>query len=179
MRTAELLVASAFSLALGLAYVVPAKADDNFETMKLDSYIEMIRQAHLAYDKKDFPRAFELYERNACGGDKGSQFALGSMYLLGQGTQADGLRAYAWLKAAAETKYPEYVKVLEGVESAIPSQHRAVSNTAAEQTLERYGVNATKVECKPRTDVGSHIKKQMLQCLPAATKGMVEVKRCE
>jgi hypothetical protein len=84
------------------------------------------------------------YRRNACTGDKSSQFALGSMYLYGEGTTADGLKAYAWLASAAEAREPQYRNALENLEKAIPAEHCAMRAEA--------GTKISKLECKPPID---------------------------
>ena len=100
------------AIAAGLFAGSAAATDDAFERMTYNEFRLMLRDAHLAYQKDEHQRAFELYSRNACSGDKGSQFALGSMYLYGEGTAADGLKAYAWLASAAEAREPRYQKEL-------------------------------------------------------------------
>lgn len=170
-------------LALGIALSVAAPgalaAEAGFERMKFKDYLLMLRDAHLAHQKKNFDRALELYQRNACGGDKGSQFALGSMYLLGEGTAPDALTAYAWLKSAAEAKEPRYLKAVASLEAAIPPEHRAAADAAAKQIIQRYGLAATHQNCDMRAEAGTRISEQ--ECKPPVDirNSMVEVKYCE
>ena len=76
------------TMALALVFIAgtAAATQAGFERMTYRDYRFQLRDAHLAYEKGQFERAFELYKKNACTGEKSSQFALGSMYLEGQGT---------------------------------------------------------------------------------------------
>ena len=170
-------IALAMLAALGAGNA--AATDDAFERMTYREFRYMLRDAHLAYQKDDHARAFELYRRNACTGDKDSQFALGSMYLYGQGTQADGLKAYAWLATAAEAREPKYQKVFAQVAQAVPSEHRKAAERAADELRSRYGMAAANVHCAMRAEAGTKISK--LECKPPieVRTGYVEVKRCE
>lgn len=165
-----------FGLA-GLAGAALA-TEAGFERMRDHDYRILLKDAHAAYQKKDFPRAFELYHRNACGGDKPSQFALGGMYLMGQGTSADAIQAYAWIKTAAESGSLEYIGAAEKLESALPAEHRSAASEAARTTVARYGTDATHIQCAQKAGVGSHIAH--LDCkLPVESRtGLVEVKMC-
>ncbi len=53
-----------------------------FDRVMLSSYSDLLRDAASAYGSKRFDKAFELFQRSACAGDKQSQSALGRMYLL-------------------------------------------------------------------------------------------------
>jgi len=152
--------------------------ENGFETMRYRDYLKMIRDAHLAYDKKNYEHAFKLYRRNACGGDKSSQFALGTMYFLGQGTQADGLKAYAWLQVAAESKEPNMVKMAEKVSQLIPAEYQKNADELRDVLLKRYGLDATHMHCKRSASIGSHIKQQ-LECHTQIDQNkFVDVKQC-
>ena len=166
-------------LALALGCPPAGATEPGFERMKFEDYLLILRDAHLARQKKQFERALSLYQRNACGGDKGSQFALGSMYLLGEGTAPDALTAYAWLKSAAEAKEPRYLKAVASLEDAIPPEHRAAADAAARKVIESYGLAATHQNCDMRAEAGTRIAEQ--ECKPPVDirNSMVEVKLCE
>ena len=172
-------MAAAMGMVLALCGPPASATEAGFERMKFKDYLLILRDAHLARQKKQFERAFTLHQRNACGGDKGSQFALGSMYLLGEGTEPDALRAYAWLKAAAEAKEPRYLKAVAALEAAIPDQHRAVAEAAAAEVIRHYGLEATHMTCLMRAEAGTRIAEQ--ECKPPVDirNSMVEVKLCE
>jgi TPR repeat protein len=95
-----------------------AHAMDNavFERVPADKYEDMLRDGGLAYDHKDYARAFELTRRTACAGDKTSQAIVGRMYLLGQGVTRDDFTGYAWIKLAAEFKFSEFTSLAHKLE---------------------------------------------------------------
>ena len=167
------------ALATGLFAGGAIATDAAFERMTYNEFRLMLRDAHMAYQKNEHERAFGLYVRNACTGDKNSQFALGSMYLLGEGTRADGLKAYAWLASAAEAREPRYQHEFEKLDKVIPAEHRDAAKRAAADVIGRYGMNATNVYCAMRAEAGTKIA--ALDCKPPVDPrtGYVEVKRCE
>ena len=167
------------AIALAVAAGSVSATDDAFERMTYNEFRYMLRDAHLAYQRDDHARAFELYQRNACSGDKDSQFALGSMYLYGQGTAPDGLKAYAWLATAAEARELNYQKVFAQVRDVVPTEHRAAAERAADELRARYGMTAANVQCAMRAEAGTKIAK--LECKPPidVRTGYVEVRRCE
>lgn len=152
--------------------------DAGFERMRFQDWRIMVKNGHLEHQRGNFDKAFELYTRSACAGDKGSQFALGTMYLMGEGTAADGLRAFAWYKSAAESRESDYVKVFEKVDKLIPAEHRASAEALADATIAAYGKAATRVHCAKRAEVGTKIAR--LECKPAIDPrtSAVEVKMC-
>ena len=167
------------AIAAGLFAGSAAATDEAFERMTYNEFRLMLRDAHLAYQKDEHQRAFELYTRNACSGDKGSQFALGSMYLYGEGTAADGLKAYAWLASAAEAREPRYQKEFAKLDKVIPAEHRDAAKRAAADVIARYGMQASNVHCAMRAEAGTKIA--TLDCKPPVDvrTGYVEVKRCD
>src|SRR3982750_742103 len=110
-----------------------------FEKMRFQDWRIMIKEAHLAYERGKFEHALDLYTRNACAGDKSSQFALGTMYLLGEGTQPDALRALAWYASASESNYADYVKAHDKLDGMIPPEHRAAADAMQKKVLAEYG----------------------------------------
>lgn len=153
--------------------------DQGFERMKFQDWRIMVKNAHLEHTRGNMERAFELYTRSACAGDKGSQFALGTMYLMGEGTAADGLRAYAWYKSAAESRESDYVKAFQKVDQLIPSEHRANADALAQATIDAYGLHATRLHCAKRAEAGTKIAR--LECKPSIDPrtSYVEVKMCQ
>lgn len=173
-RSLKILVAATLvAVSTGALAVQPG-----FEKMRYQDWRIMIKEAHLAYERGKFDRAVELYTRNACAGDKSSQFALGTMYLLGEGTKPDALRALAWYASAAETKYADYVKARDKLDGMIPAEHRAAADAMKQQTIAEYGKDATHVFCKLRAEVGTKIA--ALECKPPidARTSFVEAKMC-
>ena len=168
-------------MALALAFIAgtAAATQAGFERMTYRDYRFMLRDAHLAYEKGQFDRAFELYKRNACTGEKSSQFALGTMYLNGEGTQADGMKAYAWLKSAAEARELQYRQAFESVKKAVPKEHITTADQYANDVIARYGMKATNVACQMRAATGTNIER--LDCSPPVDSrtGYVEIKTCD
>jgi TPR repeat protein len=98
---------------IGLVAVASAWAGDEaqVERVQYDAWYNSLRDAAVAYDHKDYPRAFALYRNAACAGDKTSQSILGRMYLLGQTPTADDLTGYAWIKLSAEFNFAEFTSL--------------------------------------------------------------------
>jgi TPR repeat protein len=165
--------------ALATASVAASAVQPGFEKMQFQDWRIMIKEAHLAYERGKFDRAFELYTRNACAGDKSSQFALGTMYLMGEGTQPDALRALAWYASAAETNHADYVKAYKKLDGMIPAEHRATADAMSKKVLALYGKDATHVQCKKRAEIGTMIAE--LECKPPidSRTSYVEAKLCE
>ena len=66
-----------------------AKADD-------------LARADLAFDNKNYAKAFELYEPLARQGVVQAQSALGSLYYFGNGVEKDWVRADMWFRLAGQ-----------------------------------------------------------------------------
>jgi len=168
---AALIAVSMFAATVG--------ATAGYEQMNYREFRIQLKDAHAAYEAGKFERAAELYQRNACGGDKGSQFALGTMYLLGQGVQPNALKAYAWYAVAAEAPEPKFKKSLAKLEEAIPASHKQVAEKMAGEYMAAYGAKATQMSCRQEAPLGSNIPS--LQCSPPVDNvtGIVEFKTCE
>lgn len=67
----------------------------------------------MAYDKKDYKKAFLFFERAANGGDINAMNKLGLMYYKGQGTKKDYQKAKYWFEKA-EAKGSAYSKYYLG-----------------------------------------------------------------
>lgn len=165
--------------ALATASVAASALEPGFEKMRFQDWRIMLKEAHLAYERGKFDRAFELYTRNACAGDKSSQFALGTMYLMGEGTQPDALLANAWYASAAETNHSDYVKAHKKLDGMIPAEHRATADAMVKKVLAEYGRKATRVHCEKRAEIGTMIAE--LECKPPidARTSFVEAKMCQ
>lgn len=170
-----------FALAAGLVAALAgvANARDGWQTMDFRDWRYMMKDAHAAYEREDYGRAFGPYARNACLGDKSSQFALGTMFLLGQGTPPDGMRAFAWYTVAAESRDPAYVKALRRIEPLIPAEYRSASADLAADYVARFGSKATGVFCERRAEAGTRIAE--LECKPPIdpNTAKVEVRICD
>jgi TPR repeat protein len=168
-------VATVLSLVAGAVQAREA----GFERMKYLDYRNMVKEGHLAYSRGNFDSAFEKFTRNACGGDKDSQFALGTMYLMGEGVSPNALMAYAWYAVAAETGEADYRKSLDKLASAIPAEHMGSAKQMADDLMARYGERATRNYCEKRAEVGTRVMK--MECKPNidVQTRYVDVKMCE
>src|SRR5204862_1908110 len=97
--------------------------EEGFERIQYRDWRIRLKDGFLAYQNKQYDRAFELLQRNACAGDKQSQFELGGMYLLGQGAEPDALKAYAWMRSAAETGDLDFRGAADRLAAQIPPVH--------------------------------------------------------
>jgi TPR repeat protein len=153
-------------------------AADGFESMTFDEYRATLREANLAIERKDFAKAYEHYSKTACMGDKRSQFALGTLFLTGDGVAPNGVKAYAWYAVSAETKEPDHQRALEKVDKLIPPAYREQADKLAEHYLAEYGLKGAATSCDRRRVTGSQIPR--LECNPPVnrTTGRVDVKLC-
>ena len=176
MRVARWIAVAAVALLLAPALVL---ARDGFERLTYRDYRNLLKDGFLAYQKDDYPRAFELLRRNACGGDKGSQFTLGGMYLLGQGTEPDALRAYAWMRVSAESGDLQFKQAADKLLASIPPLHHDSATMLADSTLEKYGMRATAQSCSQAAPLGSHLTR--VECRPPVDgrTGYLDLKMCE
>src|SRR4029079_3425695 len=127
-----------------LAAAATAGADDAaFERVQYNAYYNSLRDAAVAYDHKDYARAFELSRRAACAGDKNSQSIIGRMYLLGQTPARAELAGYAWIKLAAEFNYTGFTALARKLEDSQTPEVRQVANARADALRKLYGMGAT------------------------------------
>lgn len=152
-----------------------------FTKMEPPEYIEFIRDAHEALDGERTETAYRDYLKAACAGDKDSQFALGTMYLLGEGTTADGLMAYAWYAVAAEINDKRFRDAFAKVSAAVPAEHRALAESEGARLIEAYGLKATGQSCKLEAEVGTRIERRI--CRPEISGGqtarLYSVRTCD
>lgn len=171
------LLALACACAAAHATAAPAPAG-TFDRIHPSAFDDMLRDARLAYGKEDYARAFPLFERLACAGDKSSQSALGRMYLLGQGTPQDHLTGYAWLKLAAEEIFPGYQRIVKQLESAMDASQLAIAREGASKLADLYSIGATRISCRKNASRKGHIVDELV-CTPYRDGGQYLVRRCE
>jgi TPR repeat protein len=163
-----------------LAFSQGAKAlDDKFERIKFQDYRLLLRDGHRAYEREDYATAFKQYTHNACLGDKSSQFALGTMYLMGEGVPPDGIRAYAWYVVAAESGEGDYERARDKIAALIPPEHQQAATELGNQYVQEYGSKATGMFCLSRAEAGTKIAR--LECKPPIDRvtGTIVVRKCE
>jgi TPR repeat protein len=64
------------------------------------------KQCAVAYDNKDFSKAFELCQPLADKGDADAQAKVGIMYVTGRGVAQEYAQALAWFRRAADQGNP-------------------------------------------------------------------------
>jgi hypothetical protein len=62
--------------------------------------------ANAAFDRKDYAKAFALYQPLAKAGTAEAQSAIGAMYFFGNGIAKNPSRAYMWFDLAARSPSP-------------------------------------------------------------------------
>jgi len=150
-----------------------------FERMPSGTYAQLLGDAGHAYDRKDYNKAFPRIQRAACAGDKTSQVLLGRMYILGQGTEKNDLKGYAWITAAAEYRFPRFTSLAGRLEQALTAEQRSKGNTLADSYKQHYGLVATQMDCQGSARPGAKIVDRVI-CTPQTAGGLdVWVHRCE
>jgi hypothetical protein len=165
---------------LWAASVCAAHAMDNavFERVAADEYADMLREGGVAYDHKDYARAFELNKRTACAGDKTSQAIIARMYLLGQGVVRDDFAGYAWIKLAAEIKFGDFTSLSRKIEAALKPAQLAQAQAAAAELRKNYSLAATNMSCRGESRHGAYLIDSVV-CTPQSDGGgMVLLRRC-
>ncbi len=155
-----------------------ATATVAFDHVPSGQYADMQRQASLAYDRKDYGRAFELNKRTACAGDKTSQAILGRMYLLGQGTQKDEITGYAWIRLAADFNFGDFTSLAKKLEAAMTPEQLAAGKTKVDALRANYGPAVTNMSCHGESRRGAYIIDSVVCTPEAAGGGDVLLRRC-
>jgi hypothetical protein len=165
---------------LWVASICAAHATDTtvFERVPADKYADMLREGGIAYDHKDYARAFELNKRTACAGEKTSQAIIARMYLLGQGVARDDFAGYAWITLAAEIKFGDFTSLSRKIEAALKPAQLAQAQTAAVELRKKYGLAATNMSCRGESRHGAYLIDSVV-CTPQSDGGgMVLLRRC-
>ena len=169
-------VALGFLVATTPLFAAPAPYGE-FDRVYPAEFRETLRDAKLAYGKEDFAKAFGLFERMACAGDKSSQSALGRMYLLGQGTERDDLTGYAWLKLASEVIFPGYQRIVRELEAAMDAKQLAYAREGSSQLAELYSIGATRISCHKNSSRDGFIIDEII-CTPHEEGNQYLLRRC-
>lgn len=96
-----------------------------------------------AYAKGLYGAAMEHYKISARWADKISQYNIGVMYYLGQGTERDPATAWAWFALAAERGYPHMVKMADGAWKELDEAGRERAKSVHAGLLPEYGDEVT------------------------------------
>jgi len=162
---------------VALAASTAANALDDFDQVSPDAYLEVLSKGSEAYLKKDYDEALPLVKQAACAGDKSSQWALGQMYLLGQGVQRDDVTGYSWLSAAAEFRPSPYSTTLTKIEQSVDPKELSVLQSHGDAIVDKYGIAATRMSCRQSASRGGHIL-DIVTCSPERQGRTVLIHRC-
>jgi hypothetical protein len=161
-----------------MAASVWAGDEAQFERVQYDAWYDSLRDAAVAYDHKDYPRAFALYRRAACAGDKNSQSILGRIYLLGQAPTRDDLTGYAWIKLSAEFSFAEFTSFARKLEASQTPEIRQLGNARADALRSLYGLGATNMSCHGESRHGGYVIDSVV-CTPKSVGGgELQLRRC-
>lgn len=101
---------------------------------------DSMRHARRAYRAGMHQRALNHYREAAVWADKFAQYNVGVMHLRGEGTEFDPVRAWAWIKLAAERDYPEFVETAEDLQAMLDEEQRRKAREIYEnELLPEYG----------------------------------------
>lgn len=101
---------------------------------------DAMRRARSAYRAGMYMRALNHYREAAVWADKFAQYNVGVMHLRGEGTEFDPVRAWAWIKLAAERDYPEFVETAEDLHTMLDEEQRRKAREIYEnELLPEYG----------------------------------------
>jgi TonB family protein len=104
-----------------------------------------LRSATDAYQKHDFDRALTQFWDLAQLGNVEAQYALGVMYLRGEGANQNTVLAYGWLKLAADSKHARALQLLPSLRAGMLEE----SIDAAERWSGRYTPQALQERLLP------------------------------
>ena len=161
-----------------LATTALATASAVFDHTPSGEYLDMQHEASVAYDRKDYPRAFELNRRAACAGDRTSQAILGRMYLLGQGTQKDEITGYAWIRFAADFSFGDFTSLARKLESAMTPEQLSAGKAKVDALRANYGPAVTNMSCHGESRRGAYIIDSVVCTPESAGGGDVLLRRC-
>jgi hypothetical protein len=164
-------------VALALTARAQAAEDADFDRVFPSVYDDLLFNSKTAYQAKKYDEAFPLMKKAACAGDKESQWMVGHMYLLGEGTPRDDLAGYEWIKVAAEFNSAEYRDTAEKIEKAIgPSQLPAVKEET-QKFVDTYGLRATRMSCNRAASQHGHIMDRIV-CTPRYDGQLAMLRQC-
>jgi hypothetical protein len=170
--------AVAVSLAIAFqARAADAPGDAGFDRVFSSVYDDLLRNSKTAYQAKSYDEAFPLMKKAACTGDKESQWMLGHMYLLGQGTARDDLTGYAWIKVASEFNSAEYRATAEKIEKAIDPKQLPAVETEARKFVGEYNLRATHMSCNRAASQHGHIMDRII-CTPRYDGQLALLRQC-
>ncbi|NMP30459.1 sel1 repeat family protein [Thalassotalea sp. M1531] len=151
MKTIKMIMASLLIATSSVGFA----NEGNSKFIDIDAYEKNIKEALSLYQSNNYESALPALEKVAQLGEKKAQYIVGTMYLNGQGTPQDLKKSYAWLSVANEQKTKSWKKPLNMLEEKLPKDYLAVVNEEAKTYIDRYGVKAQKLKCRPMKTLGS------------------------
>ena len=134
----------------------------------IKTYQQDVKTALSLYQANDFDNALPALTKVAERGEKRAQYILGTMYLNAQGTPQDLKKSYAWLKVANEQKTKAWKKPLNLLEEKLPKDFLSLASAEADNYIDKYGIKAQKLKCRPMKTLGS--KKAKHTCVKSELK---------
>jgi len=125
-------------VSLGVLLLAPVSSQADFIT------------AFQAYKDKDYARAHAEFHEMALLGESASQYNLGAMKWLGQGSEKDPAEALGWMRAAIDNGYTVSPALIDKVRAATPPEHMA----RADAIVARYGRSAMQATLLPAPGQG-------------------------
>jgi TonB family protein len=105
-----------------------------------------IQAAMATYQSHDFDKAFKQFQELAEIGNPQAQYALGVMYLRGEGASSNQLLGYGWLKLASENGHAKATELLPKIRADMVDE----SVGAAERLVSRFAPSALNDRLMPK-----------------------------
>jgi hypothetical protein len=166
------------TLAVSACTTAFAADDVLFDRVQAGAYADLQHEATLAYDRKDYVRAFELNRRIACAGDKTSQAILGRMYLLGLGTARDEINGYAWIRFAADFGFRDFTALAGKLEAALSPEQLRRGNARVAALRANYGPAVTNTSCHGEARHGALLIDAVICTPESGGAGNYLLRRC-
>lgn len=145
-------------LTLSTSLSANSLGDSEYEEMpRLKShYMNKVESALLSLNSKNYEHAFKKLSSTARWGHKESQFYLATMYLQGQGTSQDIVKAWVWLNLALEQRNSDWVIMKRKLSEHIPEEAQQALEKEVEIFRNKYGADARNLSCRAIRVVGSN-----------------------
>ena len=156
-----------------------ADEGSGFDNMNSFEYSQLFTDAVQAHQNGRLPESFAIFQRLSCAGDKTAQEQLGLMYLNGEGVPRNTLKAYLWLKVAAEYTFADYRANAKRLESLFSDEQKKATAPLADALRDRYGQRATNITCNSQShSTFSSTIKDTVVCSPKRNGSMLLIHRC-
>lgn len=128
-------------IALLLALPAASFAKESLPEPLTDEEMDvLIKQADIAYNARNYTEAYRIYRHElATRGDAYSQYFTGFMLQNGQGTEADPLRAAAWMKLSADQGHLTLIRAANKARKALSDADQQQIDVVYKQLHDTYG----------------------------------------